>query len=547
MVPYLFTRQRARPGRALLGVVVALLVAITAAAGAAVASASAANVDEPLSCAAMLDEATKQSLEAAGWELVDRSPQPGEDQFAFVDLGGTACMWGLPQSDAFTWIAYSRVTDAEAAAQQERLTGLGFSGSETPEGTLFQWTQPAGTPGTAPRADQVYLFSDGFWYLAGAAETLLEVRGNVMAALVVEETEPDPVEEPAPEFIVGLGSGEFNAPSTISSLATAQSLNLTPERVGVTAGIALVLVAIIGFPGKLVESALSANYDKLSRRLRPLTTPLRRVLVPMRTRVKRLPRWPLIGTGLVVAAIVSGFIDPQFGLNAGSVRMFVSVLLTLVVESVLALWLVSRLVRRRQPQLGPRFEFKIGSLVVLVVVVLASRATGFEPGMLFGVVLALGYATRPDSDLELRASAAEAGYLFVVGVASWVAYSVVAAAQGVVADAASVFLRETLGGLVIAALAALPIVLLPWRGLIGGVLYAWRRGAWFAAYSVAMLAFLIILMPLPESWAKVDIPIATWVAAYLAFAIASVAIWAVLTYGLSRPTREGVQSDQSTP
>jgi hypothetical protein len=489
----------------------------------------------------MLDDATKQSLEAAGWELIDRSPQPGEDQFPFVDLGGRACMWGLPQSDAFTWIAYSRITDAEATAQQDRLTSLGFSGSSTPEGTLFQWTQPAGTPETEGRADQSYLFSDGFWYLAGAEETLLEVRANVTAALVVEETEPDPVEEPEPVFIVGLGSGDLNAPSTISSLATAQSLNLTPERVGVTAGIAVVLVAIIGFPGKLVESALSANYDAISRRLRPLTSPLRRVLVPTRTSLRRLPRWLLIVSGLIVAAIVSGFIDPQFGANAGSVRMFVSVLLTLVVESVLALWLVSRLVRRRQPQLGPRFEFKFGSLLVLVVVVLASRATGFEPGMLFGVVLALGYATRPDSDTELRASGAEAGYLFGVGVASWVAYSVVAGAQGAVADAAAVFLRETLGGLAIGALAALPILLLPWPGLIGGVLYAWRRGAWFAAYSVAMLAFLIILLPLPESWTQVDVPLATWVAVYLAFAVASVVIWAALTYGLSRPNRKGVR------
>jgi hypothetical protein len=336
----------------------------------------------------------------------------------------------------------------------------------------------------------------------------------------------------------------FDAPSTISALATAQSLDLTPERVGATAGIAVVLVAIIAFPGKLVESALSANYDSISRRLRPLTAPVRRWLSPVRARIGVLPRWSLITVGLVFAAIVSGFIDPEFGANPGSVRMFISLLLTLIVESVVLLWLVSRLLRRRQPQLGTRFQFKFGSLVVLLVVVLASRVTSFEPGMLFGVVLALSYLGRPDAKTELRASTAEAGYLFGVGLVSWVAYSLVVGVQGGAADAAGVFLRETLGGFTIGALAALPIILLPWPGLIGGVIYSWRRGVWFAAYSVAALAFLIILLPLPQSWASIGMPFVSWLAVYAAFAVVSIVVWAVLTYGLSRPTRKGAQNDQ---
>src|SRR5690554_128997 len=513
--------------------------------GAGATSASAATLSEPLSCPEMLDESTKQSLQEAGWELIDRTAQPGEDHFPFVELGGATCMWGIPQSGAFTWIAYSQISTTEAVIQQDRLTALGFTQAQTTDGVLFSWTQPVESFDSEARAGQSYLFADSFWYLAGAEETLREVQRNVTASLVVPpEPQSEAESEPEPLLTLGLGSGMFDAPSTISTLPTAQSLDLTPERVGVTTGIAVVLVAIIAFPGKLVESALSANYESVSRRMRPLMTPMRRLASAVRARARLLPRWSLITVGLVVAAIVSGFIDPQFGANPGSVRMFVSLLLTLVVESVIALWLVSRLVRRRDPRLGARFEFKFGSLIVLLIVVLVSRATSFEPGMLFGVVLALSYATRPDARTELRASATEAGYRFGVGLLSWVAYSVVTGVQGVAPDAAGVFLRETLGGFAIGALSALPILLLPWPGLIGGVIYSWRRGAWFGAYSVAILAFLIILLPLPQSWAHIEMPFVTLLSVYLVFAIASLAVWAVLTYGLSRPTRKGAQSDQ---
>lgn len=544
MVPHRTTRQRSGLRLAclclgFLAVSAGVVFGVWAA-----APATAATMGEPLSCPAMLDEATKQSLQEAGWELIDRTPQPGEDQYPFVELGGSACMWGIPQSGTFTWIAYSRISDVEATTQQARLSDVGFSRSEAADGTFFSWTQPVGSFENEARVDQAYLFADSFWYLAGAEQTLREVQRQVMSSLVVQP-EPEPLaDEPEPLVAVGLDSGTFDAPSTISTLPTAQSLNLTPERVGVTAGIAVVLGAIIAFPGKLVESALSNNYDSISRRLRPLSAPVRRWLSPVRARIGVLPRWLLIAVGLVVAAIISGFIDPQFGANPGSVRVFISVLLTLVVESVVSLWLISRLLRGRQPQLGTRFRFKFGSLIVLLLVVLASRATGFEPGLLFGVVVALSFAGRPDANTELRASAAEAGYLFGVGLVSWVAYSLVTGIQGATADAAGVFVREILGGLTIGALAALPIILLPWPGLIGGVIYSWRRGVWFGAYAVAILAFLIILLPLPQSWASIGMPFATWLAVYVAFAVVSIVVWVALTYGLSRPTRKGAQNDQ---
>ena len=239
----------------------------------------------------------------------------------------------------------------------------------------------------------------------------------------------------------------------------------------------------------------------------------------------RLPRWAITAIGITVASIVSCFIDPQFGLNPGSLRLLLEVAVAFVVQSLLGWWIVGRLIRRGSPELTPIVEFKLLSLVIVIIAVVVSRVTGFEPGIVFGLVVGLNFGATLTATHRARIAIAGSGYALALGILAWIGYSLAVSAMGPHPGVVGSFVIESLSGLAVAGMATLPISLLPVRFLEGGDVFEWKRWAWAICYAVGLFAFLVILLPLPFSWGTVRTPLVVWAALYAAYCLAAVGLW----------------------
>jgi hypothetical protein len=185
--------------------------------------------------------------------------------------------------------------------------------------------------------------------------------------------------------------------------------------------------------------------------------------------------------------------------------------------------------RVTHPTSRARVEFRPLTLLVVVGAVLFSRLTGFEPGIVFGLVAGVGFGTLLATAERARAALATLGYLLVAALTAWVGYSLLTTSADVDPAWPLAFARETLSAIAITGLSALPIAMLPIRGLTGRAVWAWSRPAWGGSYLLAGAAFLLVVMPLPDSWLHVQLQWWAWAAGYAAFAVTAVLLWLVVT------------------
>jgi hypothetical protein len=284
----------------------------------------------------------------------------------------------------------------------------------------------------------------------------------------------------------------------------------------------VILVLLVAFPTHLLNAAVDTSQGSLAewrRRRRGLAE-------RAEEGGAAVSGWLKAAATVLVASLISSFVDPQFGFNAGSLRTLASIAVSLTVESLLV-WLgVIWLVRRVAPSVKVSFEVAPSTLVVVVGAVALTRLTGFEPAIVFGLVAGVAFGAATSGAVEGRVVLAGVGLALALALGGWVAYSVIDA--GPDAGLATMLASETCASLAIAGIASLPIALVPLRGLAGHALYAWSRGLWAASYAVGLVAFFVVLMPMPFSWSGVDLSLATWVTLYIVYASAATGAWLVV-------------------
>jgi hypothetical protein len=69
--------------------------------------------------------------------------------------------------------------------------------------------------------------------------------------------------------------------------------------------------------------------------------------------------------------------------------------------------------------------------------------------------------------------------------------------------------------------------------------FAWNRWVWAGAYATGLIAFLLVLLPMPTSWAGVSLSFATWIALYLAYALTAVVTWLLVVRPWKPPVEPG--------
>ncbi len=112
------------------------------------------------------------------------------------------------------------------------------------------------------------------------------------------------------------------------------------------------------------------------------------------SRTRKLSWWWWAASGVALAALISAFVDPEFGFNPGSVRVVLSLLVSFAIDVALGWLIVIWVMRRLVPGATHTFLFRPATLLVVVAAVVFSRLTGFEPGIVFGLVAGVASAPR---------------------------------------------------------------------------------------------------------------------------------------------------------
>ena len=322
----------------------------------------------------------------------------------------------------------------------------------------------------------------------------------------------------------------FETPSVLSGLDTIGE-TVTPPQVAFASGGAVVLGLLMVFPSRLLSDVRGRLLPRIVARLKTWWAKRRGTEVaPPKPKGEPRPYegWALALGGLFVASILTVFIDPRAGFDLGTLRLFGSVFAAFVLDVAIGWLTLTLLVSRLVPAAVPRLQFKPWTLALVVGAVLFTRVLHLEPGLTVGLVAGVVFGGVLAAQQRVRLTLAVLGHGFVLSILAWIAYSILSPAISADAGGWAVFVLETLAAITIAGIVALPLALLPVRGLTGYDVFAQSRVIWAIAYGLGLAAFLLILVPFPTSWKEVPYSFIAWLGLFVGYLVAAVVAWLVV-------------------
>lgn len=324
---------------------------------------------------------------------------------------------------------------------------------------------------------------------------------------------PSASASPAPSPVAA-GPFDRSTPSVLSSLKDVSDVKNTDFRM---AGLlTLVFGLLVLIPATLLDNAVATLMDRISAWWARVSKS-----------EGRPSRWWMAAFGVAAAAVISGFVDPRFGLNEGSARTLLSIFVAFVLEVIIGWTIVGLLMKLAVRGSAKEYSFRWMSLLVVAGTVALVRFTGLEPGLVFGLVAGLGFAGLVSRAAEAWSAIIMIGYGAAVGTGAWFAYST----MGPQTDPTMLFVRESLAALALAGIAALPIALLPLAGWEGRPIRDWSRLLWAVVYLAGLFAFFVMVMPMPEALTEIDGPLLTWLYVFAGYFGLGIVAWALTRGG----------------
>jgi hypothetical protein len=199
--------------------------------------------------------------------------------------------------------------------------------------------------------------------------------------------------------------------------------------------------------------------------------------------------------------------------------------------------------RRTHPESHPRIEFRILTIAFVALAVVASLLSGFEPGVVFGFVAGVGFGASISTRARAGSAVLMAGFMIVVSAAAWGLYSALVPVIGADPSLLELITLESLSGIAIAGVSALPLALLPLRGLSGQSIWAFSRFLWLGLYSLSVAGFLIVLVPLPDSWQLVELDLVAWSIGYAVYLGVAIVVWLIAAQPWKRESAEPAEPE----
>jgi hypothetical protein len=253
--------------------------------------------------------------------------------------------------------------------------------------------------------------------------------------------------------------------------------------------------------------------------------------------------------GLVVASVITAALDPSFAapvvasvadpaslgaaftafaLDIAGWRLVATAFVAFAIFILLGALVVRIAARAIAPGTTMRLQFRWASLLVLLAGVVVSRLLDLSPGIIFGLVAGLVIVDSLPVAARGRLALVGAAFALVIGAAAWAGYAILAPlAAGAPDDIMLVTASELLSALTIEAVSTLPLALLPFAALDGGVLRRWRLVAWIVAYALALALFILVMVAVPGSWVEVQGDAMAWLIGFGVFTVLAIAIWGI--------------------
>lgn len=365
---------------------------------------------------------------------------------------------------------------------------------------------------------------------------------------VVDDGEPqpetpapadEPTAQPAPAGDGGSGTlvrDDPAAPSALTgSIPTLGELFSRPGALAAGGGFALALMLLVAIPSELLNSTLSSGGHRLGRGYLAVQGAFAR----LNDRITAVTRTPVLSAALLVLlmSVVFGFNDPDYGFDAVSVRLTLSMALSIFIVYCLAA-LLSGAIMKRLWGIESRLEMLPTALLLAVLGVVIARLIDFTPGFLIGLAIGLTILGTVPAALRAKAILLQFGVILGVGLIAHLAYSALRGIPGLIETVPGVFLDDTLVAIVAESLTGLLIVLLPLAFFSGRELWTQSKLLWAVSFLVVTTAFSVIVLPTASDEVGSVLDLVPWLIPVAIYAVIVIALWA----WLSRDERNARQS-----
>ena len=345
------------------------------------------------------------------------------------------------------------------------------------------------------------------------------------------------------QTLAGAASDGFASSAFVDAVAAPANVSLDPTTLLQTAILTLVVVVLLPFPAELFNRTLEENLDEVRGWVRRL--PLAgRMVGPASPSAAQEPMGPaaagrsnllMIGVFVLVAGLLYLLLDPQVGPDVRGLVTYAGIVLALVVTT----WAANLPLRAIHRQTGDRGRLHAvpGTLFVAAACVLLSRAVGFLPGYLYGLILGWQFARQLDGPEDGRAHALGAWWMLGLAVVAWFTFGAVRG-LGIDGTAPAAVTEAILAALVVAGIEGIVFGLLPLRFLKGAPVFRWRKWLWALLYAIGLFAFILVLINPANGLLtpSKQTNVVTAIGLFLVFGLISVLFWGYFRFRPARPT-----------
>jgi hypothetical protein len=333
-------------------------------------------------------------------------------------------------------------------------------------------------------------------------------------------------------------------PSIILTLRSPSEVSLAPIDLARSAGLALLFVVLVAFPGQLFNSTLQENYDEVAgwfgflrrlRRKRTVTTSSPRAGGPS----------PLILVLVVtLTAFLASLLDASFGLSRVGLELLLANLGAIAITTF-AIGGATAYALASLHRISGRFRVYRGGVVVALASVALSRLTAAKPGYMYGVMVA--YDSEEAAALPRHHQGRVTGIAYAVLLALsllvWLLWTPIkpAAIDALIREpnAPTTVMLVTISAAIstffVTGIGSLLFGLLPLRFLDGEKLRSWRQVIWAGFFALGTLVYVHVVLSSAANAPNPDREYGRAIALFLLFGVASTAFWAYFRF---RPERD---------
>jgi hypothetical protein len=318
------------------------------------------------------------------------------------------------------------------------------------------------------------------------------------------------------------------APSVISdSIPTIDRIVRTPLLAIAAGGIALAILLLVAFPAELLNSTLASNSRRLGRWYAAIENRVERATewFAAVTRTRALAAAVLV----VLTALIFGFVDPEYGFDAVSVRMTLSLAIGLFIVTYGASW-ISGVIIQRVWSIPTRVSLQPAALVFAVVGVIVARLLEFSPGFLIGLVIGLDLLTRVGAPHRVRATLTNIGVIVGLALLAWAGFSIMAALSSGDPTVVGLLVSDALVATTAEGLTAALAALMPLGFLQGHEIFRRSKPLWAAVFAGVAALFALIVLPTAAGEQGEVADIGFWMLVMVIFAIVALSLWALLHF-----------------